>query len=231
MESLLLLLAPLALFMFVSSITPGPNNLLLLGSGIRHGFNRTLPHMFGITAGMVLLLLLAYAGVGVLLLASPGLDKLMTLACCLYLLWLAMALLKDEAPAQTPADGARQARPWRAHEAALFQFVNPKAWAMAVTACTIAEKFPLSTPLRLALMLLISAAINLPCVSVWALFGKALRRQLRTARVRQAFNLSMAALVVATAVWMVLPLMDGVVASAVDPAVDRGLDPAFSLGR
>ena len=235
MESLSLLLAPLAMFMFVSSITPGPNNLMLLSSGIRFGFNRTVPHMLGITGGMVLLLLIAYAGVGALMLASPGLDKLLTLACCLYLLWLATALLKNGEPAPdargaAAADAgqdAARARPMRAYEAALFQFVNPKAWAMAVAACAIAEKFPLSTPARLALMLLISAAINLPCVSVWALFGKTMRQHLRTARVRQAFNVVMAALVVATALWMLLPLMDG----AGPGAIDRDHEPAYSLGR
>ena len=232
MESLSLLLAPLAMFMFVSSITPGPNNLMLLSSGIRFGFNRTVPHMLGITGGMALLLLIAYAGVGALMLASPGLDKLMTVACCAYLLWLAMALLKNDEPAQGTAaadtvPGVAQARPMRLHEAALFQFVNPKAWTMAVAACTIAEKFPLSAPTRLTLMVLISAAINLPCVSVWALFGKTMRHHLREARVRQAFNVIMASLVVATALWMLLPLMDGGTAAAIDPL----REPAYALGR
>lgn len=225
MESLSLLLAPLAMFMFVSSITPGPNNLMLLSSGIRFGFNRTVPHMLGVTGGMVLLLLIVYAGVGALMLASPGMDKLLTVACSLYLLWLASMLLKDEEPAAAGSDPA-QARPMRAYEAALFQFVNPKAWAMAVAACTIAEKFPLPTPARLALMVLLSAAINLPCVSVWALFGKSMRQHLRTAGVRRAFNAVMAALVVVTALWMVLPQMNG----AAD-GVDRAREPAYSLGR
>ena len=232
MESLSLLLAPLAMFMFVSSITPGPNNLMLLSSGIRFGFNRTVPHMLGITGGMVVLLLIAYAGVGALMLASPGLDKLMTVACCAYLLWLATALLKNDEPGQGAAgadasQGATAARPMRLHEAALFQFVNPKAWAMAVAASTIADKFPLPLPARLTLMVLLSAAINLPCVSVWALFGKTMRHHLRTARVRQAFNFTMAALVVATVLWMLLPLMDGGTAAAIDPL----REPAYALGR
>jgi threonine/homoserine/homoserine lactone efflux protein len=209
MESLSLLLAPLALFMFVSSITPGPNNLMLLSSGLRFGFGRTLPHMFGITAGMVLLLALAYAGVGALLQASPGVEKLLVLGCCVYLLWLAQGLLNDAAPAPDAAKARTDAaRPLHAYEAALFQFVNPKAWAMAVTACTIAAQLPLPASARLALMLLISAAVNLPCISVWALFGKGLRRQLQAPGMRAAFNRGMAALVVATALWMALPMFD-----------------------
>lgn len=220
MQSLSLYLAPLALFMFVSSITPGPNNLMLLNSGIRHGFGRTVPHMLGITAGIVVLLVVAYAGIAALLLAYPGLLKLMTAACCAYLVWLAMALLKDNGAAAQDAAGAQ--RPMPAYQAALFQFINPKAWAMAVTACAIAAKFPLPTAAKLPLMLLVSAAINLPCVSVWALFGKSLRRHLHTAAVRQAFNFSMAALVVATALWLLLPLL---------AQGDAAAPPPLSIGR
>ncbi len=229
MENLALLLAPLAMFMFVSSITPGPNNLMLLGSGIRFGFSRTIPHMLGITAGMVLLLLVSYAGVGALLLAAPGVGKLLGLLCCAYLFWLALALLRDAGPAPDGKEAAgASGRPMRFHEAALFQFVNPKAWAMAVAACAIAGKFPLGVPAQLGLMLLISAAINLPCVSVWALFGRGLRRHLHTPGVRQVFNLAMSALVVGTALWMLAPLLDGNLNVA---AVDAARDPAFLLGR
>jgi threonine/homoserine/homoserine lactone efflux protein len=228
MTSLGLLLAPLALFMFVSSITPGPNNLMLLSSGIRFGFGRTVPHLLGITAGMVLLLLVAYAGVGALLLAAPRIGGLLSLLCCGYLLWLATLLLCE---AEAPAPGARQQpprRPLRLYEAVLFQFVNPKAWAMAVAASAIAGKLPLELPARLGLMLLISAAVNLPCVSLWALFGQGMRRALETPGLRRAFNLAMAALVVATALWMLLPLFDGAAAPA---ALDAAREPAYLLGR
>jgi threonine/homoserine/homoserine lactone efflux protein len=228
-EHLGLLLAPLAMFMFVSSITPGPNNLMLLGSGIRFGFGRTIPHMLGIVAGMVLLLLVCYAGVGALLLAAPGIGKLLTLLCALYLLWLALGLLRAAEPAPadaSPGEGTVRGRPMRAWEAVLFQFANPKAWAMAVTACAIAGKYPLGTPLKLALLLSISALVNLPSISIWALFGKALRGYLHTPAVRQAFNLAMSALVVATALWMLAPLLDGSAA-----AVAVAQDPAYLLGR
>lgn len=220
MESLSLYFAPLALFMFVSSITPGPNNLMLLNSGIRFGFGRTMPHMLGVSGGLVLLLLVSYAGVGALLLAAPGVGKLMTAACCAYLLWLAAGLLKDDGPGEAETGGA--ARPMRLSAAALFQFVNPKAWAMAVTACTIVAGLPLSMPARVLLLTLLSAAINLPCVAVWALFGRTLRGALRFAAARLAFNLSMSALVVATALWMVLPLFAQGGAALPDPALTLG---------
>lgn len=222
--ALSLSLVPLALFMFVSSITPGPNNLMLLSSGIRFGFRPTVPHLFGITGGLVVLLLLSYAGLGALLLAAPGLGRLMTLACCAYLLWLAAGLLKDRTPGTAEAGGA--ARPMRLSAAALFQFINPKAWAMAVTACTIVAGLPLSLAARVLLLTLLSAAINLPCVAVWALFGRTLRGCLRLASVRLAFNLAMAALIVATALWMALPLLSHA-AGGTAPLYD----PALSLGR
>lgn len=196
-------LAPLAVFMFVSSITPGPNNLMLLASGIRFGFGRTVPHLLGITAGLVLLLLVAYAGIGALLLASPWAGRVLSLLCGAYLLWLAVVMLRDRGPA---ADADAAGRPMRLHEAALFQFVNPKAWAMAAAACALAEKLPLGLPARLGLMLLIGAAVNLPCVSLWALGGRGMRRTLQAPRLRRAFNLAMAVLVAATALWMLPPL-------------------------
>lgn len=227
MEDLALLLAPLAVFMFVSSITPGPNNLMLLGSGIRFGFGRTVPHMIGITTGMVVLLLVSWAGVGALLLAAPGIGAALNLLCCGYLFWLALVLLRDAAPA-AQGESAAAGRPMRLYEAALFQFVNPKAWAMAVAACAIAEKFPLPLGARLGLMLALSAAINLPCVSVWALFGRSLRRHLEVPGVRKAFNLAMSALVAATALWMLAPLFNHATTVA---AVDPAREPAYLLGR
>lgn len=228
MQSLGLLLAPLALFMFVSSITPGPNNLMLLSSGIRFGFGRTVPHLLGITAGMVLLLLVAYAGVGALLLAAPQVNGVLTLLCCGYLLWLAMALLREAGPAASGAEPASAGRPLRLHEAVLFQFVNPKAWAMAVAASAIAGKLPLGLPARLGLMLLISAAVNLPCVSLWALFGQGMRRALEAPGPRRAFNLAMAALVVLTALWMLLPLLGR---PAAPVSLEAAREPAYLLGR
>jgi threonine/homoserine/homoserine lactone efflux protein len=213
-------LAPLALFMFVSSITPGPNNLMLLSSGIRFGFGRTVPHMLGISGGLVLLLTVSYAGVGALLLAAPGLTGLMTAACCAYLVWLAAALLKNEDPAAKADAGA--ARPMSLYAAALFQFVNPKAWAMAVTACTIVAGMPVATPLKLLLLTLLSAAVNLPSVAVWALFGRSLRRWLHLGYARLAFNYSMSLLVLATALWMLLPLLSHGAAPQIDTRLSLG---------
>ena len=212
---LLAALAPLATFMFVSSITPGPNNLMLLASGIRFGFGRTVPHLLGITGGMLLLLLVADAGVAALLATWPAVGGAMTMACSLYLLWLALALLRDDG---TPGEGPAAQRPLGAFGAAMFQFVNPKAWAMAVAACALGERLPLAPAPRLLLLLAVTAAINLPCVAVWALFGRGMRQSLRQAELRRTFNWAMAALVLATAVWMLRPLALGLAMPAAELA-------------
>src|ERR1700688_929488 len=89
---------PLVIFMVVMSITPGPNNLMLLSSGARFGLRRTLPHLLGITSGFLLVLLVTYAGVGAIILTYPSLKNVLTVACVLYLLWLGYQLLRHSGP-------------------------------------------------------------------------------------------------------------------------------------
>jgi threonine/homoserine/homoserine lactone efflux protein len=205
----------LGTLMFVSSITPGPNNVMLLASGVRFGFVRTVPLVVGVSVGLVLLLGLSYAGVAALLQAHPRLGDALSLACALYLLWLAVHALGDELP-QAEAAGAR---PMRTHEAVLFQFVNPKAWAMAVAACALVQQTTLPACFKLGGLLLIGGLINLVCISLWALFGKALRRYLSRAQgLRCAFNGVMALLLLGTALWMILPLATTLSLAGIDPA-------------
>jgi len=196
MESLL----PLASFAFVSSITPGPNNIMLTSSGILFGFMRSIPHMLGITFGFGVLLALCAAGIGSLILAVPAIHVVLKLLGSAYLLYLAwqmrsMAFRQDEKTA---------ARPMSFLGAALFQFANPKAWVMAVTGAS--AFLPLVQPAWLAVTLfcLVFCAINLPCVSVWAGTGAALRRYLTQPVWQRLFCGVMMLLTVysAAAIWM-----------------------------
>lgn len=198
---------PLALFMFVSSITPGPNNLMLMNSGVRFGLRRTLPHAVGVSVGLAIVMSLSYAGVGALLLAQPKLLSLMTIGAALYLLWLAVDLLRSSRTAPGEETSPAKARAMRPIEAILFQFINPKVWAMTITACSIAATFPLSPLESLLVLVLLSTAVNFPCVSAWAVFGDRLRQRLQDQRFRSTFSVSMAVLVVGTAAWMVMPLL------------------------
>lgn len=193
------LLLPLVLFAVVTSITPGPNNILLTASGANFGFRRTLPHMLGISAGFLSLIVVSGLGVGAVILASPLLHQGLKLLGTAYLLWLAWQLMRAGA-----IENAMKARPMRFHEAALFQYVNPKAWMMAVGAIAAFTTPGGDYALELGLIAVIFTLINLPCVSLWALFGVGIGRFLHNAWQRLTFNLVMAGLTVLSALLLFL---------------------------
>lgn len=189
------LLLPLALFAVVTSITPGPNNILLTASGANFGFRRSVPHMLGISAGFLSLILVTGVGLGAVILASDWLHQGLKAIGALYLVWLAWQLARAGS-----IENRSELRPMRFHEAALFQYVNPKAWMMAVGAVAA-----FTTPgghygMEVALIALVFTLINLPCVSLWALFGVGIGRFLNDARARTVFNFTMAGLTLLSAV-------------------------------
>lgn len=192
-------LLPLALFAFVSSITPGPNNIMLTSSGILYGFLRTIPHMLGITFGFGVLLALCAAGIGQLLMAAPAAHLALKVAGSAYLIWLAWQL-RSMAFTQTDAG----ARPMSLFGAALFQFANPKAWVMAVTGAS--AFLPVMEPLwfAIAVFCLVFCAINLPCIGLWAGTGAVLRRYLAQPKWQRLFCTVMVLLTLysAVAIWM-----------------------------
>lgn len=184
--------APLAAFAFATSITPGPNNLMLMSSGARFGLRRTTPHMLGVTIGFGVIAIAAGLGLARALEAEPSLRFVMTGVAAGFMLYLAWRLAT--AP-DTGALGAEEAegRPLSFLEAALFQWVNPKTWAMALSAMT------LYTPEEPSLGVILAAAavfcaVNLPCVGVWAAAGVRLVGLLRAPGQRRVFNRVMAAL-------------------------------------
>ena len=207
--------APLAVFAFVMSITPGPNNFMLLAAGARFGLRRSWPHMLGITGGFLGLLLVAQLGVAAVVLARPGLTTALNIGCAVYLCYLGWGLLQSasgpaprsaadlDAQDSTPASAQR---PLLGLEAAAFQFANPKAWGMAIGAVSIVAEGKVGPVASVAVLLGVCGAINLPCILVWTLFGAALRRWLGTPWIRLAFHSVMAALLVATALWMTRPV-------------------------
>jgi threonine/homoserine/homoserine lactone efflux protein len=158
-------------FAFVSSITPGPNNLMLLASGVNFGFWRSVPHMLGIGAGFLSLLLGVGFGLGAVLSAYPQLHLALKIVGGAYLLYLAWRIAMSRSMGDT---ARRSARPMRFWEAAAFQWVNPKAWIMAVTAMALYAdpRAPFTSVLFVAVTF---ALVNLPSVSTWTGFGTALR--------------------------------------------------------
>jgi threonine/homoserine/homoserine lactone efflux protein len=192
--------AALLLFAFVTSITPGPNNLMLMASGVNFGFARTVPHMLGIGAGFLSLLLGVGFGLGAVLAAWPPLHMALKAAGGVYLLYLAwrIAMARTMAPAgASDAQGEGRARPMSFLEAAAFQWVNPKAWVMAVG--VIATYTPQNGFFaNLVIATVVCGIVNLPSIGIWVTFGTALRRVLHKPWAIRAFNVGMALLLVAS---------------------------------
>jgi threonine/homoserine/homoserine lactone efflux protein len=188
------ILFALAVFCAISSITPGPNNLMLMNSGARFGLRRTLPHLIGVTGGFSVMVLLIAAGLGGVFQGSPLLQRILRLVSIAYLLYLA-AKIAGAKPFSEGTGGGE--RPMTFLQAVAFQWVNPKAWSMAVTAAVVYAPTPdplLAPPLTAGLF----GAINLPCVSLWVVLGTQLSRFLTSPLRYRLFNWIAAALLVAT---------------------------------
>jgi threonine/homoserine/homoserine lactone efflux protein len=182
-------------FALVMSITPGPNNTMLLASGVNFGFRRTLPHMMGITCGCIVMMLAIGLGLGQLFARVPVLYPVLEIASAGYLVYLAWKI----AASDTLSVNAADKRPMTFLQAAAFQWVNPKAWMMVVTGVTA---YRLDDNLLINALLLAAAfaLVNLPSISVWAAFGLGLRRFLSRPSMLRVFNLTMAALLIASIV-------------------------------
>jgi len=175
------------LFALVTTITPGPNNTMLLASGVNFGFRRTVPHILGISAGVVLLMLSVGFGLGELFRHVPGLYTALEAASVAYLLYLAWKIGTSGELKVRSGDH----RPMRFHEAIAFQWINPKAWMMVLTAATtirLSADFGENT----LLMAAVFYVIGLPCISLWAAFGIGVRRFLSNPLRMRTFNVAMA---------------------------------------
>lgn len=179
-------------FAFVSTVTPGPNNLMLMASGANFGFRRTLPHMLGITGGLSLMALLVGAGLMALFDAVPSLNYVLTALSVGYLLWLALKIA-TAAPLEEHSAGSR---PMTFIQAATFQWVNPKAWAMCLSAITLYA--PDRSLLSVAFVAGAFGLVCFPAISVWAWLGTMVRQWLSNATQLRIFNITMAALLVAS---------------------------------
>lgn len=179
-------------FAFVTSITPGPNNLMLMASGANFGLRRTVPHMLGVGIGFVFLTICAGAGLVQVFDTYPASYTVLKIASVAYLLYLAWKIVTAAPPEAAEAAG----RPLTFLQAALFQWVNPKAWAMALTAISVYA--PSQSLAAIALVAAVFGAVNLPSVCTWAILGQQMRHLLTAPRHLRAFNIAMAVLLVAS---------------------------------
>lgn len=186
-------------FAFVTSLSPGPGNLMLLASGANFGFVRTIPQVLGITFGVISVLVGVGLGLGAVLTAVPALSTALKLAGGAYLLYLAWRIAMSRS---LGSDGDVQGRPLTLLESAAFQCISPKTWAVALA--TMANYTDPAAPfVSIGLITLAFALVNLPTVSVWAGFGVVLRGFLSDARRLKWFNIGMGLLLAAT-LWPML---------------------------
>jgi threonine/homoserine/homoserine lactone efflux protein len=177
-------------FAFVSSVTPGPNNLMLMASGANFGFKRTLPHMLGVGFGFSFMI--SVIGVGAIRLFEiwPPIYNVLKVVSVVYMLWLAWKI----AHAAPPEEKAATQKPFTFLQAGLFQWVNPKGWTMALTAVTVyAPHHDLHTVLFISMLF---GLINVIVISSWVLLGTGMSRWLSNKKRLRIFNWTMAALLV-----------------------------------
>jgi threonine/homoserine/homoserine lactone efflux protein len=188
------LLVAFVLFATVMFFTPGPNNIMLLSSGLTYGFRLTIPHIMGITVGFAFMVGAVGLGLGTIFIAYPVLQTILKYAGVAYLIYLAAHIAMSE-PVEPDQDNRRG--PMTFWGAAMFQWVNAKGWVMVIgtiTAYAAIATYPWNIAIQVGLSLLLGA---LSCTA-WALFGSALRPILTSRRAVRTFNVVMAILLLAS---------------------------------
>lgn len=180
-------------FALVMSVSPGPANLLLLVSGANFGFRRSLPLMFGISLGFLTMVFCVGIGLGELFRTWPVIETTMKLICAAYVLWLALKIARSRTLGA--ADTNAVSTPISFVQAALFQVLNPKAWAVALIV-TVSYTDPNDHMRSLIAMILLFAVVNLPSISLWAISGNLLQTTLQQGRRLAVFNIVMSLLLV-----------------------------------
>ena len=185
------ILTALAIFALVSSITPGPNNIMLMNSGANFGFKRTIPHALGVSIGFTVMVALVGIGIMQLFDAWPLSYQILKVLSVVYLLYLASKIAMSDA-AEKSAKG--KSKPFTFTQAAMFQWVNPKAWTMALTAISV---YAPSKNLTAVLFVAITfGLVNLPCISGWVALGEKMQIFLNNKQRLKIFNIVMASLLV-----------------------------------
>lgn len=181
----------LLIFTIVMTVTPGPNTMMLLASGVNFGFRATIPHMAGITLGIGVMTVVVGMGLGELFKLYPSIYALLGYAGAAYMFYLAWKI----GTATSVGEGRSSGRPMSFLQAAAFQWVNPKAWVMAVTAITT-YSVPNAHLVSVAILTATFMAVSVPGCSAWILFGTRLRRWLENPKRLRIFNVTMAVLLV-----------------------------------
>ena len=191
----LALLSALSTYYFIMFITPGPNNAMLTASAMKYGFVRTLPHLIGIPTGHIIQISLVCLGLGNLFIQFPELQFYLKIMCFFYLLYLSWTILGSLNFAKK-----KSGRPLKLYEAALFQFINPKAWTIAVT--VVSAFFPTEENLVVAtaFLTITAALVCFPSICLWAIFGNTLRLFIKNNKIKKFIEYILAILLILTAI-------------------------------
>ena len=189
----------LASFYFVMYVTPGPNNAMVLTSGIKFGFSKTIPHMSGITIGHVLQVIVVCLGIGKIFQIFPEIQNILKIICAAYLLYLGYKIIGSFS--KIKEDGSR---PLKFYEAALFQIINPKAWT--ISAMVASGFLPNDENLFISILFIsITALIICPMsISVWAAFGSGIRNLVKNNKKKAIVEYFLAILLLITAILIVI---------------------------
>jgi len=189
----------LIVYYFIMFATPGPNNAMLTASGIKFGYIKTLPHLIGIPLGHFFQIILVSYGLGNVFIKFPVLQLYMKVLCFIYLIYLSWKMLGSFSVVEKESG-----RPLRFYEASLFQFINPKAWTVAITA--VAGFFPLEENFFTATMFLALTApfVCFPSISLWALFGSTLRIFVNNLKTKKIIEYILALLLILTALFVLI---------------------------
>ena len=187
------LFSALATFYFTMFVTPGPNNSMLTFSGLKFGFVRTLPHAIGIPLGHIFQIGLTCFGLGKIFLIYPQIQFYMKILCFLYLLFLAWKMIGS-----FDMVNKEIGRPLRFYEASLFQFINPKAWSIAIAVAS--GFFPTEENIFIGILFVTSTAavICFPSICIWALFGSSLKKYISDCRIKKYTEYLLSLMVVST---------------------------------
>ena len=185
----------LIIYYFVMFATPGPNNAMLTASGIKFGFKKTLPHLIGIPFGHVIQITLVCFGLGSLFLKYPIIQFYLKWVCFFYLIYLGWKMI---------GSFSNSGRPLKLYEAALFQFINPKAWVVALTAATAffpnEESFLKAT----AFVTVTAPFVCFPSICLWALFGSSIKSAIKDTKIKKIVEFLLSILLLVTAVIIVI---------------------------
>jgi len=191
------LLSALITYYFIMFVTPGPNNAMLTASGLKFGFIKTLPHLIGIPTGHILQISLVCFGLGNLFIKFPEIQFYMKIICFFYLVYLSWTIIGSISVIKK-----NTGRPLKLFEAALFQFINPKAWTIAIT--VVSAFFPREENFLIATLFitLTAAAVCFPSICIWALFGNSLRMFIKNTKIKKIIEYILAILLILTGIYI-----------------------------